>query len=541
VPVIQILPAESNTGSSPDLEHGLPTLRNNEERRTRSVLDPIHGLIRLTSTEMKVVDHPLFQRLRRIKQNGLLYFVFPGATHSRFEHSVGALYVAHGMLNSLVLNSIVGLSKGNVKHLPEALDGHAVELPELGSAERIFIYRVTRLAALAHDLGHGPLSHTFDSFAPTRTALEVVLADPDLHAILPLRDFLLKWGTDPRKTASHIKNRRVPHEVMSCVFFTKIWHDLEGDTETPSAVCAAILGHQDGESAATLLSSATARAWVPLIHDVVASAPADADRMDYMERDSRAIGVTYGLFDRNRVLKSLLCYKQDSGSNPHYRLGVKRSGLPAIENLMQARYELFAQIYYHKTNRAISLMLERISDLADEQMDLFRDPPKLDRWIEIYLDLSDEYFFRMLRGKDGSLATATATVKELASDIQERRLWKRILEPTTETDAAEILSTLHDEFGAYVPNIRKDETKPKALKDLTGGAALLIRNNDGTYVAGSIGRWTQESTIINALEEADKKFVRIYFTDTDDVLAGRIRERALQLVFARRERVNATS
>jgi len=393
----------------------------------------------------------------------------------------------------------------------------------------MFVYRVTRLAALMHDLGHGPLSHTFDGFAPTREALKTVLDDPDLQAIMPLREFMLSWGTDTTKASTHTKNRRIPHEIMSCVFFTKIWHDVAGDPALVPAVCAAILGAHNGEDCAALLESPLARTWVPLIHDVVASAPADADRMDYMERDSRAIGVTYGLFDRNRILKSLLCYRDHSADRIRYRLGVKESGLKAIENLMQARYELFAQIYYHKTNRSISRMLDEISNIAESKMDLFGGPATLDGWMAIYLDLSDERLLRLLLGKDGS--TAPPRIRSLAESIKNRELWKRILDPTTKDEADYVLSVLRSEFGDVSDFIKRDDTKPKALKDLDSGAALLIRSGVGAYEVGKAGRWTEESTIIDALEYADETFVRIYFDSDDFAKAKEIRARALDLVF----------
>ena len=481
---------------------------------------------------MAIVDDALFQRLQHIRQNGLLYRVFPAATHTRFEHSLGALYVAHGMLNSLALNSTVGVAKGNVRLRQNAAPGEAVAFPDPETPDWNFIYRITRLAALAHDLGHGPLSHTFDAFAPRRQDLPVVLSSPELDAIQPLRKFIARWGTDPDKVEDDRKNRRVPHEIMSCVFFTQIWHRLGQDPEVALAVSAAILGGNRGESAATKLKDGTARAWVPLVHDVVASAPADADRMDYMERDSRAIGVTYGLFDRNRVLKSLLCYRDLDPQTGSYRLGIKNSGLQAIENLMQARYELFAQVYYHKTNRAIARMLDAISSIADDEMNLFGTTPSLPGWIDKYLELTDERFFGLLRGK--SDARTPENVRIIAGQIQSRRLWKRILDPTIESDAREILTLLRTKFPAVRDRIVLDESKPRALKDLDRGAALLTRHGAQAYEAGKAGKWTEESTIIAALDEADKRSVRIYFEDTDAQLAKQIRESALDLAFERR-------
>ncbi|MEO7217179.1 MAG: hypothetical protein ABI026_03225 [Gemmatimonadaceae bacterium] len=439
------------------------------------------------------------------------------------------------MLNSLVLNSSVGRSKLAVKLRRDARSGQAVEFPSRDSDEGRLLYRITRLAALVHDLGHGPLSHTFDSFAPTRDSLRSVLNDPALSALAPFRELLAEWGMSSAGPEA-AKNRRVPHEVMSCVFFAKIWRDLRLDDFTVRAVCTAILG----DHAESLTGDENLRTWGPLIHDIVASAPADADRMDYMERDSRSIGVTYGLFDRNRVLKSLLCYRDDGSGYPCYRLGIKQSGLKAIENLLQARYELFAQIYYHKTNRAVSRMLEAVAKIANEELDIF-DPSThlVADWVGVYLDLGDEQFMRLLRGQ--CKLEMPAPIMRLGAQIADRQLWKRVLDPTAGKEADRVLATLHQEFPALGVTIQLDRNGPNALKDLDKGAPLLIRNGDGVYEAVRRRPWSSESAIIAALEEADKQFVRIYFDSSDKSMAKVLRNRALKLVFDAREEVHVAS
>lgn len=323
----------------------MPAIRQlSREIRPHSILDPIHGLIRLTEAEFAVLNHPLFHRLRKIKQNGLLYLVFPSATHTRFEHSIGAVHVADSMLEQVWLNSVVGRRKGAVAEYSAAKLNVAIDFSEVPEDVMQWVVRVTRLSALVHDLGHGPLSHTFDSFALFRDDLQLLL---DAGVIPQLREVatrLANWGR--RGIAGSVEYDRVPHEVMSCVFFAHAWEailrsgrkgapfdDPEAST-LPLAVAACILGDP------TLVPhgiGSEQKQWISFVHDLVASAPADADRMDYLERDSRAIGVTYGLFDRNRVLKSFLCFRHTTGQDFTYRLGVKRSGIPAMENLVQAR------------------------------------------------------------------------------------------------------------------------------------------------------------------------------------------------------------
>ena len=144
------------------------TTENQSTIYTRSVQDPIYGTIRLSEEEMDIINSKLFRRLHRIRQNGLLYFVFPAATHTRFEHSLGALYVSQSILSSLLFNSSAAAKKTTtaVAKPSDAQPGQAVDFNKFDQKQRDYIFRITRLAALSHDLGHGPFSHTFDSFSP---------------------------------------------------------------------------------------------------------------------------------------------------------------------------------------------------------------------------------------------------------------------------------------------------------------------------------------------------------------------------------------
>ncbi|HBA8238682.1 TPA: HD domain-containing protein, partial [Escherichia coli] len=129
-------------------------LENFEDLLLGKFLDPIHGVIRITKLEKKIIDHPLFQRLRDIRQNTFLYKVFPSAMHSRFEHSVGVMHLSYEILKNINLNALIYDRKNmgvdlylDIKKMPASL------IQEL------------RIAALLHDVGHGPLAHQFDSFS----------------------------------------------------------------------------------------------------------------------------------------------------------------------------------------------------------------------------------------------------------------------------------------------------------------------------------------------------------------------------------------
>lgn len=451
---------------------------------TRSILDPLHGTIRLTTTELRIVDHELFRRLHRVRQNGLLYLVFPSATHTRFEHSLGTMFVADSMLQALIHNCAVAKEKPTPAVLDpgSAAAGQAFDLGALDPSAIKEIFEVTRLAALVHDLGHGPFSHHFDPFAPKSQDLGPIIdSTPALKSLKPLTQNPSKRDLSllPEKSPN-----RVSHEEVSCLFFGMICRDLGLDEKLTAQVAAVILGRDD------LAMTDVVRQHRPLLTALIASAPADADRMDYLERDSLSIGVSYGLFDRNRLLQSVLPYRSDDDRS---HLGIKASGLRAVENFVQARFELFVQVYYHKTNRAIELMLRDCADRARElDLQIF-DWPDAETLVETYCGLSDESFMEILRGQHSKWKLSDQRINDIASLIKDRRLWKRIYWGLPDKVEA-VYTTLVEQF----PDdpLHLDIVDPKATKDLDerGGARLLRRGEAGVYkeaegkLAGSLSR-----------------------------------------------------
>jgi hypothetical protein len=301
---------------------------------------------------------------------------------------------------------------------------------------------------------------------------------------------------------------------MSCVLFALLWSEQSEEPDIVREVTATILG----KTAIAVLQSELAREWLPLAHDMIASAPADADRMDYLERDSRCAGVNYGLFDRNRILKTLLAYKDENGQ---IRLGLKASGLSAVENLMQARFELYVQVYYHKTNRAVSLMLKQIAAAAREEKTTLFPEPSLDLWVNTYLELSDDHFIRVLRGRGD--VEVPARVRKLAEEIHSRKLWKRIYDYRAEQQAERLERSLKGEFGEEL--VYLDKIEPQATKDLDGGARLLERGANGVYSVLNTRSWL-DAPLIQAMKQSEDQFVRIYLKDADSGKARLMRDKA---------------
>ena len=472
--------------------------------RPRSVIDPIHGLVRLTDEELALIDTPTFQRLRRIKQNGLLHLVFPAATHSRFEHSIGVLACVDAMLQALILNSEA--AKKQLVHAGSAEPGQGVRFSAIQHTTLQKVFRVARLAALVHDVGHGPCSHAFDSFAPQRRQIRRLLKkDPSLQPIRPFIQDIL--GNED----SADEREPVAHEVMSVLLFAWIWAQgpNNDDNQTLIAVCAVILG---GPMLAQL-SDRSLYSWLPLIHDLVASAPVDADRMDYVERDSRSCGVTYGIFDRQRLLKSVLCYREaqeDNKAEPHYRMGWKLSGLRAIENFLQARFQLFVQIYYHKTNHALTLMLKELGVRARKARLEFFAFTSLEELADEYAELGDESFLSRLRGRSRDSFVDQPEINSLAQAIEYRQFWRRIYKSHDGHKSAEIvLQVLQDQYPKEP--LFLDIQKVKATKDLDTGGALLERGGDkDIYRVRSDVTWTGTSPILKTLEDQERSIARVY-------------------------------
>jgi len=246
--------------------------------------DPVHDIIFIPATDQAILDlleTPAVQRLRRIRQLGLAHLVFPGAEHSRFIHSLGVQHLAERMLDC-----IRDLGAGDP----------AVEKTLERSAE-------IRAAALLHDVGHGPFSHTFENVAGRSVGRHET------------------WS------------RRIIEDPTSEVHQVLTRHGLDVDHVT-----ALIDGSADD-----------------LLAQDIVSSQLDADRMDYLLRDSLMTGVAYGKIDLAWILNVLRPGTQADG---RVRLGVDRlKGLHAAESYLFARRSIHLQVYHHRTVRAFEAML----------------------------------------------------------------------------------------------------------------------------------------------------------------------------------------
>jgi uncharacterized protein len=479
------------------------------EMLSKSILDPIHGLIRMSEDEMKIISHPLFNRLRKIKQNTFLYFVFPSANHTRFEHSIGVMHLASQMF----LNALNNASTLRSKQRKYDIVGinNILNKDFFNDKDFIEIFSDLRIAALLHDIGHGPMSHLFDEFAPKNS---------DFINMVKGDDSIIINGEFAKSLEEIISNKdsmdqHVEHEYVSYYFAAKVLSDI-GFSPNRIKTILTIMNERLNLNSIIIRDLNL----IPFLNQIVAGAPLDCDRMDYLLRDSYFTGVKYGTYDLNRLLKSLLPYI-DRETNK-VRLGIKKSGLPAIENFIQARYELYVQVYFHKTNQACNTMLshatKRLKDIGYE----FVNCNSVEQFIEDYITLSDERFLEVVE-----FAIPDEEDKVTIRELRSRKLWKRIIEIYPEKGSMgkedidkqikKVKDFILEKDKRLRPYVKESLTSNDPLKDLSGeNAVLLSKDKDENYFIADSGDWIKDSIIFQAL--SNKYLVgRVYLrADTEN-------------------------
>ena len=254
-----------------------------------SVRDPIHGFIRADPLEAALVDTRPLQRLRSVRQLGLTSLVFPGAEHSRFSHALGAMHLAG--------------------RIYDALATHAEGLLEPGPSSRQ--RRLVRAAALLHDIGHAPYSHSAEE--------------------------LFEGGIDHEEMSRRLLTIPELEEIFS----------VHGEGLEPADVSRLLEGGASGPDA-----DPSER----LLSQIVAS-ELDVDKMDYLLRDSLFCGVRYGSYDLDRLVDTVRPIYDPERSI--WGIGVAEAGVHALEALVMARYYMFTQVYFNPSVQALELHMGR--------------------------------------------------------------------------------------------------------------------------------------------------------------------------------------
>src|SRR3989338_8436793 len=248
------------------------------KRRHLDIIDPIHDFVRAYGGEIKIIDNPIFQRLRRIKQLSGAHLTYPGAQHTRFEHSLGVMHITGQAAQALEEKGII--NSDDIENL--------------------------RLAALLHDIGHGPFSHLFEEVAQRKKKSSHEQLGRDLILKTEIGDLISKSGFNKK-------------------FIAKL---AFGDSK------------------------------LQFMNEIISGA-LSADIMDYLLRDGYFTGAEHAKIDHKKITQSLDVY--------HKKLALEKSALYSFESMMHSRYQMFKAVYFHKTVRSAEVMLLEALRLSDDE------------------------------------------------------------------------------------------------------------------------------------------------------------------------------
>lgn len=292
------------------------------------IRDVTYGFIKLDQQELEIINHPAFQRLRRIRQLSLTEMVYPGANHTRFEHSLGVMQMATDMYDC-----IVEKSRDLLRELC-CIDDSGIQR-----------YRkVIRAAALLHDIGHPPFSHSGEDLLPEKISEKGKRYDHEEYSIAIIKS----------------KFRDIIEQ-----------HPINRNYHITVDEVTALLGDSP------LLLNSFSLLWKDLI-----SGQLDADRADYLLRDSYHIGVNYGLYDRNRLTMCMVVGITDTDAPA---IAISSGGWHIAESLVIARYQMFSQVYFHKTRRIYDYHIYMATKSALKNLGYsdgcYPDPDEVDKYL----------------------------------------------------------------------------------------------------------------------------------------------------------------
>jgi uncharacterized protein len=301
------------------------------------IRDPVHGSIQIHDSEIQILEHPFYQRLRNIKQLGFSEYVFPGATHTRYLHSIGVMHVSTLVFNSLFKNQ----QSKEIQRLKETL----------------------RLGCLLHDIGHAPLSHSTESVMPMVSALKLPTQfNPPMDRQATHEDYTIKSIVDSSFTQS----------------FKGVTAEFGID---PIAVAELVIG----ETKSPAYFTVDGINYFPLLHQLVSS-EMDCDRMDYLLRDSYFCGVSYGKFDLDWIIDNLkICVEKKEAY-----LGISERAISTFDDFLLSRFHMFMMVYFHYRAVCLEQMLLRYFESEKAEYAIPAD-------IESYLDHDDPYLYKVLK------------------------------------------------------------------------------------------------------------------------------------------------
>ena len=334
------------------------------------IRDPIHGVITVTDAEKAVVDSRFYQRLRHVRQLGFGDLAFPGATHTRHAHSLGAMHLAARLFDAATAGA------------------------SLAPSSRERLKAAVRLAVLCHDLGHMPLSHASESIAPARAALGLPAWMKPGPGQATHEDFTARLLLDSSLTPL-IEAHFGPLGV------------------SPAQAAGLVTGHFAPGERPFVEAGVD---WTPFLRGIV-SGELDADRMDYLTRDSFYTGVNYGRYDVEWLLQNVSVQALEGKAV----LALGRAAVFAFEDFLLSRYHMFLSVYYHHTSVSFDHMLRRYYQEAPGEFEVPAEPEAFvecdDLTLHLALRRSANPWARRIVTRRGYTRVAEFTERDAGYDL----------------------------------------------------------------------------------------------------------------------------
>ncbi|MCO5144384.1 MAG: HD domain-containing protein [Oligoflexia bacterium] len=426
--------------------------------KTIEVRDVIHGSIELYPWELAIIDSFAFQRLRNIKQLGFSEFAYPCAVHNRYVHSIGAAHLAGVSFRAIFKEYF--FSNQETYHN---------------------FYYLTRAAALLHDIGHGPFSHAVEYAMPKVSTLQL-----------------------PKSAFPNLEDRKASHEdyTLKIILDSSLTKILEKEYGkfgiTPTHIASAMnLDIPNNDS----FFKDRGVDFRKVLHQIISS-EMDADRMDYLQRDSYYSGVSYGKFDANWILSNLGVHIE----NKTAYMSLNERAIYTFEDFLLSRYHMFLMVYLHHKSVCYEEMMKAY--MRSEGV-VFKVPSD----VEEYLECDDNYFYECLK--------ADQDVSPWAERILKRKNFKVALElhessshPENRPEVKELIERLKSKNIEFLIGDSGPGLSKYARPNL--GAASPV--NENTIFVKRLDRSTKSFTH-QPLEEvtdlfrkyAEKKYIyRIY-------------------------------
>lgn len=425
----------------------------------KTIRDPIHNIVQFDKKNDRIlldlIDTSEFQRLRHIKQLGLASFTYPGAEHTRFAHSLGVTYLMNRFIDKIC--SLKG----------DRFEPYIKEIRE---------YRLLALvAALLHDIGHGPFSHALEKTTGVRHekwTVAIIQGDTEVNMVLKMH------GINPQEVVDVIQRTHASKAIVK------------------------------------LLSSQL-----------------DTDRIDYLLRDSKMTGAGYGTFDLEWLINVLTIGEY----NGEIEVGLDiDKGVSIAEDFVMARYYMYTNVYFHKTTRSAELLIDKIFaraleiysqgkiELPEDLVGILTKKGKLHETVSNYINLTDStiwHYVKVWTANDDHILSDLCNrllkrqfFKSISSsELDPLEYWQRVIEISAKSGISRDYYFLRDEAksSSYKDSYLLQTPKPGEEgmeREASEQIVLFNKKGNGTELS-------YISDIVNGLRNKKISIERYYVPD----------------------------